>query len=210
MECDKADGQVMPMLEGLKRSYAVVAAHCRLGDEAKLPARIHDVKAAVRWVRAEAAPHSFGPRRIAAWEGSAGGYLATMLGVTSGVKEFVDLSLGNAEQSSDVQCVVDSYGPTDFPGLDEWLVESSLTSQPGMEHHAAISPESLLPGEQITRVPDRAQAAHPETYMMPATIPVFAQHGTRDSVIPDQCSINLATRLAQMAGSHRVQLELPE
>jgi acetyl esterase/lipase len=210
MECDKADGQVMPMLEGLKRGYAVVAVNYRLSGEAKFPAQIHDVKAAVRWIRAEAARYGFDPSRIAAWGGSAGGYLATMLGVTSGVKELEDLSLGNAEQSSDVQCVVDWYGPTDFLKLDDWLNASGLTPRPGMEHNAPHSPESLLLGEQITKVPDLVKAANPETYITPATPPFFVQQGTTDTVIPVQCSINLAARLAQVAGSDTVQLELLE
>ena len=210
MGCDKADGQVMPMLEGLERGYAVVAVNYRLSDEARFPAQIHDVKAAVRWIRAEAARYSFDPRRIAAWGGSAGGYLATMLGVTSGVKELEDLSLGNPGESSDVQCVVDWYGPTDFLKLDDWLNESGLPPRPGMEHNAPHSPESLLLGEQITEVPDRVKTANPETYITPATPPFLVQHGTRDTVIPTQCSINLAARLARVAGSDAVQLELIE
>lgn len=210
MECDKADGQVMSMLGGLKRGYAVVAVNYRLSAEAKFPAQIHDVKAAVRWIRAGAASYGFDPRRIAVWGGSAGGYLATMLGVTSGVQELEDLSLGHAGQSSDVQCVVDWYGPTDFLKLDDWLNESGLTPRPGMEHNAPHSPESLLLGKQITKVPDRVKAANPETYITPATPPIFVQHGTRDRVIPVQCSINLAARLTQVAGSDTVQLELLE
>lgn len=210
MGCDKADGQVLPMLEGLKRGYAVVAANYRLSTEAKFPAQIHDVKAAVRWIRVEAARYGFDPGRIAAWGGSAGGYLATMLGVTSGVQELEDRSLGHAEKSSHVQCVVDWYGPTDFRKLDDWLHESGLTPRPGMEHNAPHSPESLLLGEQITKVLDRVTAANPETYITPAAPPFFVQHGTGDRVIPVQCSINFAARLAQVAGSDSVQLELLE
>lgn len=210
MSCDKSDGQVMPMLEGLKRGYAVVAVNYRPSTEAKFPAQIHDVKAAVRWIRAEAARYGFDARRIAAWGGSAGGYLATMLGVTGGVEQLEDLSLGNAGKSSDVQCVVDWYGPTDFLKLDDWLAESGLAPRPGMEHNAPHSPESVLLGEQITKIPDRVQAANPETYITPATPPFFVQHGTTDTIIPVQCSINLAARLAQVAGSDAVQLELLE
>ena len=51
MGCDKADLQVMPMLQGLKRGYAVVAVNYRLSWEAKFPALVQDVKAAIRWIR---------------------------------------------------------------------------------------------------------------------------------------------------------------
>jgi acetyl esterase/lipase len=52
MGCDKADMQVLPMLEGLKRGYAVVSINYRMSGEAKFPALVQDAKAAVRWVRA--------------------------------------------------------------------------------------------------------------------------------------------------------------
>ena len=210
MQCDKADGQVMPMLEGLQRGYAVVAVNYRLSSEATFPAQIHDVKAAVRWIRAEAGRYGFDPGRIAAWGGSAGAYLATMLGVTSAVEQLDDPSLGNPEQASDVQCVVDWYGPTNFLKLDGWLNAAGLPPRPGMEHNARHSPESLLLGEQITTVPDRVRAANPETYVTSDTPPFLIQHGTSDSVIPTQCSVHLAASIAQVAGSETVQLDLIE
>ena len=49
---DKGDGQVNAMLEGLKRGYAVVSINYRLSGEAIWPAQIQDVKAAIRWIRA--------------------------------------------------------------------------------------------------------------------------------------------------------------
>ena len=62
MGCDKADMQVMPMLAGLKRGYAVVAINYRLSGEAKFPALVQDAKAAIRWIRANAARFGFDPR----------------------------------------------------------------------------------------------------------------------------------------------------
>lgn len=208
MGCDKADAQVEPMLQGLKRGYAVVAVNYRLSWEAKFPALVHDVKAAVRWIRANAAQYGFDPKRIAAWGGSAGGYLATMLGVSAGVKELEDLSLGNADQPSDVQAVVAWFPPTNFLKMDEWLAELGLGPQPGMEHNGANSPESLLMGAQITQIPERVKAANPETYVSPAAPPFFIQHGTADAVVPVQSSIFLAAKLELAIGKERVRLEL--
>jgi acetyl esterase/lipase len=114
MGCDKADFQVLPMLAGLKRGYAVVAVNYRLSWEAKFPALVHDGKAAVRWMRANARQYHFDSDRIAAWGGSAGGYLAAILGVSAGVRELEDLSLGNPDQACNVQAAVVWFGPTDF------------------------------------------------------------------------------------------------
>ena len=210
MGCDKADEQVLPMLEGLKRGYAVVAVNYRLSWEAIFPACVHDVKAAVRWIRANAQRYRFDPGKIAAWGGSAGAYLASMLGTSDGVSELEDLSLGNPDQPSHVQAVVAWFGPTNFLKMDEYLAERGLPPEPGMEHSGAHSPESLLLGRQITEIPDRARAANPETYITPAAPPFFLQHGTMDPVVPVQMSIHFAAKLEQVLGKDRVQLELLE
>jgi acetyl esterase/lipase len=210
MGCDKADVQVLPMLEGLKRGYAVVAVNYRLSWEAKFPALVHDVKAAVRWVRANARYYHFDPDRIAAWGGSAGGYLSAMLGVSASVSELEDLRLGDPGQPCDVQAVVVWFGPTDFLKMDERLVEGGMPPQVAMEHNGANSPESLLLGEQITLVPDLVRAANSETYINPAAPPFFLQHGTLDDTVPVQQSIEFASKLEKAIGKDKVILDLLE
>jgi len=210
MGCDKADMQVLPMLEGLKRGYAVVAINYRLSGEARFPALVHDAKAAIRWIRANAPRYHFDPERIAAWGGSAGGYLAAMLGTSAGVPALEDLSLGNPDYPSHIQAVVDWFGPTDFLKMDEQLAESGFPPLPGMEHSGANSPESLLLGQKITEIPELVRAANPETYIRPNAPPFLLQHGTKDAVVPVQQSIGFAAKLRAALGPHRVTLELFE
>jgi acetyl esterase/lipase len=210
MGCDKGDLQVLPMLEGLKRGYAVVAINYRLSWEARFPALVHDAKAAIRWIRANAWQYHLDPNRIAAWGGSAGGYLAAMLGVSAGVEELEDLTLGNPEQPSTVQAVVVWFGPTDFLKMDEQLRERGMPPQPGMEHSSANSPESLLLGARITEVPDLVRAANPETYITSSAPPFFLQHGTHDDTVPVQQSIHFASKLVEVLGGEKVRLELLE
>jgi len=207
---DKADIQVLPMLEGLKRGYAVVAVNYRLSGEAKFPALVHDVKAAMRWMRANARRYHLNPDKIAAWGGSAGGYLASMLGTSARVQGLEDLSMGNPDQPCHVQAVVAWFGPTDFLKMDEQLTEGGMPPGVGMEHSGANSPESLLLGEQITKIPDLVKAANPETYVTPAAPPFFLQHGTQDDTVPVQQSINFASRLERVLGKDIVRLELLE
>ena len=210
MGCDKADMQVMPMLEGLKRGYAVVAINYRLSGEAKFPALVQDAKAAIRWIRANALRYGFDPNRIAAWGGSAGGYQATMLGVSAHVRELQGFGLGNSDQPCNVQAVVDWFGPTNFLKMDEYLIERGLRPPAGQEHSAADSPESLLLGQKITEVPERVKAANPETYITADAPPFFIQHGVQDPVVPVQMSIYLAAKLEQAIGKDKVRLELLE
>jgi acetyl esterase/lipase len=205
---NKADAQILPMLEGLERGYAVIAVNYRLSWEAVFPAMIHDVKASVRWIWARAQRYRLDADRIAAWGPSVGGYLAAMLGTSAGVPELEDLSLGNGGYLSHVQAVVAWIGPTDFLKMDEYLEESGLAPEPGTEHSGPNSPESLLLGQQITEIPDRFEAANPETYITSASPPFFLQHGTMDRVVPVQMSIHLAAKLRQVIGDDSVKLDL--
>ena len=208
MGCDKADMQVLPMLTGLKRGYAVVSINYRLSWQARFPALVQDAKAAVRWIRANANQYFLDAKRISAWGGSAGGYLATMLGVSARVPELEDLSLGNPEQSCDVQAVVSWYGPTNFLNMDALLAESGLLPPEGFRHSEANSPESLLLGARITTIPERVRAANPEIYIRPDAPPFFLQHGRADAVVPYQHSLQLAEKIKKTIGKERVQLEL--
>jgi acetyl esterase/lipase len=210
MGCDKADAQVMPMLEGLKRGYAVVAVNYRLSWEAKFPALVQDVKATVRWIRANAPSYHFDPGKIAAWGGSAGGYLSSMLGTSAGIPELEDLSMGNPDQPSHIQAVVDWFGPTDFFKMDELLIQSGLAPQEDQRHSGENSPESLLLREKITEIPEKVKAANPETYIRPGAPPFLIQHGMKDPVVPVQQSIELARKLITVLGEDRVILDLLE
>ena len=210
MGCDKADMQLLPMLAGLQRGYAVVAVNYRLSWEAAFPALVQDAKAALRWVRGNADWYYLDPERVAAWGGSAGGYLSTMLGVSAGISELEDLSLGYPDQPCHIQAVVDWFGPTDFLKMDEQLAASGLTPMEGMEHSGEDSPESLLLGDKITEIPERVKAANPETYIRENAAPFLIQHGVVDPTVPVQQSIDLAENLKRVCGEDIVTLELFE
>lgn len=207
---DKRDAQLTPMLQGLERGYCVVGVNYRMSGEAKFPALAHDIKAAIRWIRASAKDYLFDPDRIAAWGGSAGGYQSLMVGVSANVPELNDLSLGNANQSSHVQAVVDWFGPTDFLKMDEQLAESGMAPPEEEAHNGPNSPESLLLGRTITEAPDLVRSASPETYLHPNVPPFFIQHGTKDNIVPYQQSVNFAVKVKEICGSERVVLELLE
>ena len=207
---DKRDVQITSMLKALKRGYCVVGVNYRMSGEAKFPALVHDIKAAIRWIRANAELYLFDPNKIATWGGSAGGYQSLMAGVSTNVPELDDLSLGNAEQPSHVQAVVDWFGPTDFLKMDEQLAESGLAHGDQEDHNGSDSPESLLLGNKITLIPDLVRSANPETYIHSKVPPFFIQHGKVDDIVPHQQSVNFAAKVREIAGDERVTLELIE
>ena len=204
---DKADGQVNPMLEGLKHGYAVVSINYRLSGEALFPKNINDVKAAIRWVKANAATYKMNPDKIVVWGGSAGGNLSALAGTSADVKELEDLSLGNANQSSRVQAVVDWFGPTNFLLMDGQLKE---TGNGKSDHSDANSPESKLMGQKITEIPSKVQLANPETYISKDDPPFLIEHGTKDQLVPTQQSVNFAAKLIPVLGKEKVTIHLLE
>lgn len=200
---DKRDFQLRPMLEGLKRGYAVVGINYRLSGEALFPANIYDVKAAVRFVKANADQFKLNPNKMVAWGGSAGGYLSTLL-ATSGPFALEDLSMGNEKEDCKIQAVVDWFGPTDFLKMDEQLKEANLGPQ---DHNDAGSPESLVLGAQITTIPEKVKEANPITYITKDVPPFFIQHGSIDNIVPNGQSKLLYEALIKAGHEHQTVLE---
>lgn len=203
---DKGGGQLSAMLEGLKQDYAVVSINYRLSGEAIFPAQIYDVKAAVRWIRANANQYNFNPEKIAAWGGSAGGHLSALVGTSGNVKELEDLTLGNPGESSRVQAVVDWFGPTDFLKMDEQLAEGGVKNP--QVHSVPHSPESELIGKNLADAPELVKAANPESYITPDDPPFYIQHGRLDHLVPYQQSVSLAGKLEKVIGKEKVTLQI--
>jgi len=132
------------------------------------------------------------------------------LGVSAGNVELEDLSLGNPDQSSNVQVVVDWFGPTDFLKMDEQLEANGFAPMEGMEHSSEDSPESWLLGDKITEIPEKVMVANPETYIQKNAAPFLIQHGTADATVPVQQSVDLAENLRHVCGDDWVVLELME
>jgi acetyl esterase/lipase len=201
---DKAmeGGNVAAVLEA---GYAAASLNYRLSGEALFPAAVQDVKAAVRFLRANADEYGLDPDRFAAWGESAGGNLVALLGTTGDQATiFDDPALGNADVSSAVQAVVDWYGPTDFLQMDAQFAAAAPAACNGQTqaHDPADSPESVYLGAAIQTVPDAAAAANPITYVATAkSLPVFSiAHGDSDCLVPNQQSAILQDAL-QAAGA---------
>lgn len=164
-----------PALRFTADGYAVAQVGYRLSQEAKFPAQIHDCKAAVRWLRANAEQYGFDTNRFVAWGASAGGHLVALLGTSGGVAE-LEGTVNNLKTSSRVQAVVDWFGPTDFLHIGE--PESDL------KHNAPDSPEAKLIGAPLLENKDLAAKASPITYVSKDAPPFLIMHGDKDRTVP--------------------------
>ena len=139
------------------------------------------MKAAVRFLRANAAKYHLDPAHIGTLGGSAGGHLVLMLGLTAGVPEF-EGSGPNRDQSSAVQCVVDEYGPTDFTQSYSKSVDA-----------AEVLPKFLggdLDHERLIHM-----RASPINWVTPNAAPTLAIHGTADPYVAYEQSLWIVERL---------------
>jgi len=157
----------------LARGLAYVAIDYRLALEAPFPAQIHDVKAAIRYVRRFADAFGIDADRLGVLGESAGGHLVALLALTAGIAA-IDGTQGVPDGRSDVAAVVDWYGVHD---IRAWAGE-----QGGDEPN----PISMLLGQAPGAPTDTvlAASASPVTYVSPAAAPMLMIHGDADLTVP--------------------------
>lgn len=163
------------------RGYVVAGVSYRLTGEARFPAQIEDIKASVRWLKANAAAYNADPDRVVAWGASAGAHLVSLLGTSCGVAA-LEGPTKPGEPSSCVQAVVDWYGPINFAQLDRLAIPKSMV------HEAPDSPESLYLGCNLAACPPGVvQSANAIHYVSEKSPPFLIMHGDADtSVAPGQ------------------------
>ena len=173
----------------VSRGYVCVAPEYRFLQDAPWPAQINDVKAAMRWLRANAKSLNVDAEKIAVLGNSAGAYLALMLAATPGVVEF-EGDGGSAGVATHVAACIAVYPPVLF------YTGSARTS--------GAVPASGLMGEGATDA--AALAASATTYARKDFPPTFLQHGTGDKVVPVTASLRMYEALAKVRA--RVDLHL--
>lgn len=170
----------------LDAGYALVMPNHRASGEAKFPAQVHDIKAAIRFVRANAEEYQFDTCFVAITGSSSGGNLAAIAGTSRFVKQYslgnltvnIEGSVGsNTEFSSSVDAVVDWFGPTNMLVMDSCGGTDFI-------HNDAKSPASLYIGGPIQENKEKTLLASPITYVDPSDPPFLIFHGDKDSVVP--------------------------
>ncbi len=181
------------VLLGLRdRGFAVAAVNYRLTGINSHPAQLHDVKGAVRWLRAHAVEYGLDPARVYLVGFSAGGHLASLAALTSGNDALEGDVGGNLDQSSAVAGVVVYAGPSDLPRLAGECAGCQVSAQ-----FQALGCSFLLCGEF-------GAAASPLTYAKAGAPPFLILHGDADRVVPVEQSRLLDTALRQSSVRSRL------
>ncbi len=156
----------------LEHGFAVASINYRLTDVAMFPAQIHDCKAAIRFLRANAKQNDIDPDRIGVWGSSAGGHLAALMGVTNENKEAEGTVGKHTKTSSDVQAVCDWCGPTDF-----------MTMPVNRRQFRDNNPVDALLGKKGKRSRQLVELASPLSHVNKNTPPFLIMHGDEDNVV---------------------------
>jgi acetyl esterase/lipase len=189
---------IAAVLQLTRRGYVVAVPAYRTSGEAKFPAQLLDVKAAIRYAKTHAATYHAAAGRMAVWGASAGGNLAALVATTCGLAQLEPAAMPPAmpggpripfidpAADSCVRAAVDWFGPIDFSTMD---AEAEADGQVGSVHGLKGSPESEYIGCAVAECPlERVRAADPRAYAGSRSAPTLIMHGLADRRVPWQQS----------------------
>ena len=177
----KAD---VPIVKLLDHGFAIASVDYRLSTQAQFPAQVHDIKAAIRFLRASAEQLHINTKHVAIIGSSAGGHLAALVGVTNGDKKLEGSVGGDLDQSSAVQCIVSLYGASNLQTILSQSTDYGLKMR--------VPALQLLLGGQPIDKPELAKLASPVAHLDKQDPPLMLIHGDADPQMPPQQSQEFA------------------
>lgn len=158
------------------RGWSIASVDYRLSEMARFPAQIHDIKAAIRFLRAHAKDYGYPADKFIISGSSAGGHLAALVGVSNGEKALEGDEGEFVKESSSVQAIVDLYGASNLTTILAQSTPHGLeVRKPALD---------LLLGGQPDAKPDLARLASPVFHVDPTDPPLLLFHGDQDPQMP--------------------------
>jgi acetyl esterase/lipase len=166
----------MPLGNLVEDGYAVASVDYRLSPQAKFPAQIHDLKAAIRFLRGHSRQWSVPSKKIVIAGDSAGAHLAAVVGVSNGHPE-LEGDVGNDRaESSDVQGIISFYGAANLTTILKQSTPHGL--------NVRVPALDLLLGGQPDDLPALARLASPVFHVDGRDPPLLLLHGDQDPQMP--------------------------
>ena len=180
------------------RGFTVASVDYRLSSEAKYPAALQDIKAAIRFLRANADRYGIDRSRVAVWGASAGAHLAAMAALTGDDTTLEPADRSNPDQSDTVQALVGWYGPYDMPVMFKYAMANAPAPGTPMTPEAAAEATGPLLFFGCTMdgcAPGVLEKASPVNLVNPNDPPALLIHGTADTMVPPEQSIEFDNKL---------------
>lgn len=173
----------VPLRDLVKQGFVIASVDYRLSTQAQFPAQVHDIKAAIRFLRAKGKDYKVDPTRIAIVGTSAGGHLAALVGVTNEVKELEGEVGDYRSESSAVQVIISLFGASNLETILGQSTPHGLSVR--------VPALQLLLGGQPAEKPELARLASPVRHVGIGDPPLLLIHGDADPQMPFEQSREL-------------------
>jgi acetyl esterase/lipase len=173
-----------PPLHFVQSGFALASIDFRPSTEARFPGQVHEIKAAIRFLRAQAAKFGYRSDKIAIAGASSGAHLAALVGATNGEKELEGRVGGHFEHSSSVQAIVSYYGASNLTTILAQSTPYGINMRvPALERLLGAKPDAVA---------DLAKLASPVFHVNAGDPPLLLFHGDQDPQMPINQSHELA------------------
>ena len=186
----------MPLSELVsEHGYAIASVNYRLSPVARFPAQVHDIKAAIRFLRAQAGQFGYDAEKVVVAGNSAGGHLAALVGVSNGHPELEGNVGDHDDQSSDIAAIVSFYGMSNFHTILKQSTPHGLSvREPAL---------TLLLGDLPDKKPELATLASATSHVGAGDPPLLLIHGDQDPQAP----INQSHELHGLYLTHKLPVD---
>jgi acetyl esterase/lipase len=166
----------MPLTALVERGYAIASLDFRPASAARFPGQIHDIKAAIRFLRAEAQRLGYDATRIGILGASSGAHLAALVGTTNGHRELEGTLGANLDESSSVQAIVSYFGASNLTTILQQSTPFGVgIRKPSLEVLLGGAPDQVAP---------LAKLASPVFHVDASDPPLLLLHGDQDPQMP--------------------------
>ena len=187
-----------------EEGYLVVSINHRFADEAIFPAQIHDVNAAIKWVKSNASKWRFDIERIALIGNSSGGHLAVLAALSTGDEELKGNVGNQTNYNTNVKSVVNVFGPSDLLSMAKEVDCANCIIDYA---NSSASNITALLGCRMDLCPEKAKQASPISYIdstVDRQTSFLHIHGEKDNVVP----VKQSERLQQLLTDSDVPSQL--
>ena len=160
----------------VEQGYAMASVDFRLSGDAMFPAQIHDIKAAIRFLRGNAMSFGYDASRIGILGTSSGGHLVALVGTTNGHDNLEGTVGDYLDQSSDVQATVSYFGASNLTTILKQSTPHGLSVR--------VPALDLLLGGQPEEKESLARLASPVFHVDATDPPMLLLHGDQDPQMP--------------------------